>query len=215
MRANKGPGTKVTPGEKRRYDQLRAAGWSPEASAASIHRSKSWAYLYEAEKRGPEPKSPQPKDNLSDAVSLVFAIVENPDDQEPAFEIFDRFGAAIVPSMAELVVYMAKVQAGDLQRSLRTMFDTEDELIAALHAEPITWQDVLRIIPDNVNRYRAGESLVDSWMPPRVRGWMSTLLERHPDLAELRDEAVAIADEDESGEGLAELRKRVSEGSDL
>lgn len=213
MQLTRGKGTKVTPIEKRRYDQLREAGWSPEASAASIGRSKSWAYLYEQEKRGlPRGVSRNPDPNLAVAVELAIAIKEGGDDQERAFEIYDRYGAGVVPLMAELVVYMARVQAGNLQANLRAMFDGEDDLVATLNAEPMTYQDILRTIPPNVERVKAGESIADSWEPERARRWIAVLCERYPELAELRDEADALEENPDDPYGdLLNLRKRLND----
>lgn len=210
----KGKGTKVRPGEKHRYDQLREAGWSPEAAADAIRRSKSWAYLYEQEKRGEKrgaPRHPDPDPNLAVATELAIAIKEGRDDQEEAFEIFDTYGAGVVPLLAELVVYMARVQAGSLQYSLRVMFDGEDDLVAALNAEPMTYQDVLRTIPGNVERVKAGESVVDSWEPERARRWLAILFERYPEFAELREEANALEENPGDPYGpLFELRKHLT-----
>lgn len=216
MQLTRGKGTKVTPGEKRRYDLLRDAGWSPEASAASIGRSKSWAYIYEREKQGlPRGMSRNPDPNLAVAVELAIAIKEGGDDQERAFEIYDRYGAGVVPLMAELVFYMATVQAGNTQANLRGMFDREDDLVAALNAEPMTYQDMLRIIPSNIDRVKAGESIADSWEPERARRWMAVLCERHPDLAELRDEADALEEDPDDPYGqIVELRKRLRQEAD-
>lgn len=210
MKRAKGKGTKVTPGEKCRYELLREAGWSPEASAESIGRSKSWAYLFEQEKRGLQRgvnRDPDP--TLAVAVELTVAITE---DQERAFEIFDRYGAGVVPLLAELVAYMARVQAGNLQANLRGMFEGENDLVAALNADPMTWQDMLRIIPSNIDRHRSGERLVDSWEPERARGWIATLEERYPELAELRAEANALEENPRDPYGrIVELRNRVAE----
>lgn len=216
MPTKPGQGTKVKPIEKHRYDLLRDAGWSPEASAASIGRSKSWAYLYEQEKRGiPRGVSRNPDPNLAVAVELAIAIKEGGDDQERAFEIYDRYGAGVVPLMAELVFYMATVQAGNTQANLRGMFDREDDLVAALNAEPMTYQDMLRIIPSNIDRVKAGESIADSWEPERARRWMAVLCERHPDLAELRDEADALEEDPDDPYGqIVELRKRLRQEAD-
>lgn len=204
-------GTKVTPGEKRRYDLLRDAGWSPEASAASIGRSKSWAYIYEQEKRGlPRGMSRDPDPNLAVAVELAIAVKEGGDDQGRAFEIYDKYGVGVVPLMAELVFYMATVQAGNTQANLRGMFDGEDDLVAALNAEPMTYQDMLRIIPRNIERVKAGESIADSWEPERAVRWVAILCERYPELAELREEADALEDDPADPYGrIVQLRKRV------
>lgn len=76
----------------------------------------------------------------------------------------------------------------------------------------MTYQDILRTIPPNVARVKAGEDISDSWEPERARRWLAILCERHPDLAKLREAASAIEynPDDPYGE-LMDLRKRLND----
>ncbi len=139
-----GRGRKVKSGEKRRYDQLIEAGWSPEKAAESIHRSKSWAYEYEKQKREEALGSVRgrglsvhqqereferfaerlfkkmyhpngrPAENLSDAVDVV--LLHEEQDLDALFDLVDRFGLPIVFSVAELAAFLARLYVRDYLR---------------------------------------------------------------------------------------------------
>jgi hypothetical protein len=168
-------GTPVTPGEKRRYDQLRDVGWSPEAAAESIHRSKSWAYNYEAEKRGDDKRKERqefPSDDLSDAVDLVLAV--HRDDEDAAFAIVDRFEASILPALCDLVLYFVRLRVGEEEWNLSGLLhDTPmgDELAA----QPITVEEILSATPGLIRRVRRGEAARYGHMPARGEAWMAQL----------------------------------------
>lgn len=192
---SKGQGTKVTPGEKRRFEKLRAAGFSPGEAAKTIGRSQSWGYLYEAQKAEGHARSrrdPVPNQNLKEMVDLTIYSKKGPD--EKAFAIVDRFGAGVVPYMAELVWFFATERALNLQGSLEEMFEDE-EWLDEVKAEPITAEDILYQVPINIDRARAGIKLRNSWMPPRAEEWMARFIASYPELREL-DEMIDAAFEE-------------------
>lgn len=221
MPSKKGPGVKVTAGEKRRFDQLRAAGWSIEASAEAIGRSTSWGYNYEHDKHaGPRntthPKQPMRTDDVlpvstyEDAVELVIAIS---DDDEKAFDLFDKYGAGVVPLMAEVARFLAHCRAIDLQNQLLDIHEgTEWE--QEIRDKPITRDDILHSVPAAIARHRKGEGYIQL-QPPRAYVWERQLMEEHPEFAELADLAHAAMQSDDPEAAMRDLRRRVRDGEFL
>lgn len=188
----RGQGTPVTPGEKRRYDQLRGAGWSPEAAAESLGRSRSWAYNYEKEKNGYLRKSrePIPSDDLREAVELIIAASN--DDLDRSFEIFDRYSALIVPFLTQVAWILAEERAVSENRHLRVLL--EDTSMAEEHAKnPITPEDILNAIPVALR----GTGKWYRLAVPRVEEWMARLCEMFPELAEIEAQARAAEEADD------------------
>ena len=196
MPSRKGQGKPVTPSEKRRYDQLREAGWSPEAAAESVGRSKSWAYLYEADKRGEngrlrvaERGTPKPSRDLSEAVDLIVTIKTA--KEKDAYALVDRFEDGLYPFVADVAWFLANVQADKLNDSLGLLL-AETPMADELRADPITPTDILRTIPKSMDRHFRGLSAAIEWMPARAEAWMERLVEIYPELQEVETETRAV-----------------------
>lgn len=179
---SKGPGTKVTTAEKRRYDMLREAGFSVEAAAESIGRSKSWGYLYEGEKRGSlrKEREPVPSKDLREAVDLILAIKHG--DEERSFAIYDRFGTAIVPHLAEAAWHLADVMATGDNGFFGSLFKGTP-LEDVLARDPLTPEEYLETIP----RVRADRSAWVELHPDRVLGWLEEIVTYRPELEDAAD----------------------------
>ena len=210
MRSKKGIGTKVTQAEKRRYQMLRDAGWSPEHAAEALGQSKSWGYGFEKAKRLAEPvdDEPVPSDDLSEAVELV--IAERTGDDDRAFEIVDLFGSSIVPFLTQVSWFFAVERAGNLNSDLKVLF-ADTPMGAELRGDPITAEEILAMIPVSLRKHRATGNAGIEWKPPRAEAWMRRLVKMYPELQEIETEArEALAAEDPDAAMLA-LRKSIYE----
>ena len=215
-----GHGSKVTRQEQVAYQRLREIGYSPQAAAQTIGRSKSWAYQYEQTlnerpSRSVPPsrhtREPMPAENLSDAVELVLAV--DRDDNETAFGIVDKFGAGILPYACKVAMYLASVQAGNMNDSLRDMLEGEP-MADELEAAPIEGADILLTIPPLRDRYLSGQPVAEdwSWYPPRAREWMKRMEETYPELAEVAEAGQEALASDDPRAALKALREEIREG---
>lgn len=207
-----GSGKPVKPGEIRRYEQLREAGWSPQASAEAIGRSKSWAYNHERAKDDStlrDRQEPNPADNLSDAVALVLAERQGP--REAAFEIVDRFGAGVVPDLCRLVWFFATERAENLKLGFDRIFEGEDFYDEWL-GEDITAADVLNVIPLAMDKHFAGKQDGIALHPPVLQRYIDRLVAANPDFKAIADEVEEAKVRGDLRETLPELRKRVRAG---
>lgn len=200
-RVKKGSGRAVTAGEKYRYDQLRAAGWSPEASAEAIGRSTSWAYLYEKEKAPKEPDWPLPNDDLSEVVELTIHIKR--DEEDEAFAIVDKYEGAVVPYLADLVWVFAYTEAGKLNQNLKVIL-ADEPVMEELRAQPITPEEVLRGIPPLLRSRGKGQRF---GMPPRAEKWLEDFFAKF-DLNEIEEEIRQAMGNDRPEDALAAIRRR-------
>lgn len=214
-------GTKVKPGEIKRYESLRDIGWAPEPAAETIGRSKSWAYNYEAKKRqGMILRSPGRKPHskngrltpaaYQDAVDLISAIVVGDDDK--AFDLFDRYGAGVVPLMAEVARFLANCRAIDLQTQLLDLYEGE-EWEQEVRDHPITTEDILQAVPRVMERHQRGETYIQL-QPPRADEWERRLLEDNPEFQDLADEVDRAYKSDDPEAAMREIKHRIRSESE-
>lgn len=211
---------RATAKEKRDYWAMRDAGVPPERAANYVGRSRSWAYLQEQEKKDLDKASrargaarhARSNERLSvttfqDAVDLISAIAAEED--EKAFELFDKHEAGVIPMMAEVARFLAHCRAIDLQNSLLEIHEGE-EWEQEIRDNPITTDDILQSIPVAIARHDAGRNY-NPLQPPRADEWERRLMETHPEFKELADQVDAAYKSDNPEAAMRELRQSIRE----
>lgn len=163
-----GQGSKVTRAEIIAFERLRdIGGMSPAAAAATIGRSKSWAYNHEQRRRiegvAPTGEAWKPMGERPEewpAVGLCLTLLKDDDEHKQTFfNLLERYGVELVFPLAKLTLYLAALRAEEIQHQFG------DEIKGG----PIDAGDVLETISFVFDQLNAGESLDGSpVLPPEL-----------------------------------------------
>lgn len=239
------PGRKVSLGEVRRYEQLREAGWSVEAAAEAVGRSRSWGFNREKAKRDAQPKlddgHPVPSSDLSEAAEMVVALkqavffekdadrmaLSKPERNtarrrseaahDKVMQMLAKYGDVMLVGIADVAYYLAAAKAGEANNNLKVIL-AGTPMAAEIEADPIDAYDIIRQIPESLRRARFDGDFDHTtfwWEVPRIQAWMQRLMDLDPDMAAVQEEMRKALDSDDPETAVLELRARVRAGEFL